>query len=79
MNNFPANFTNLTRTNRFGIVCVSSICDAIMQNESKLTNIDLKIQPNKADNFFYLFAINQNAISGEPIEQSPWGFHHIKA
>ena len=27
-------------------------CDAIKQNELELTNINLKIQPNKADNFF---------------------------
>ena len=30
----------------------SKICDAIKQNELELTNIKLKIQSNKADNFF---------------------------
>ena len=44
--------------------CVKAICDAIKQNESELANINLKIQPNKADNFFcfIVFTITQNAI-----------------
>ena len=58
-----------------------NICDAIEQNESEVANINLKILPNKADNFFVfiVFAIIQNAISREPIAQSSWGFHQIKA
>ena len=58
------------------------ICDAIKQNESELANINLKIQPNKANNFFLffiVFAITQNAFSRELIAQSPWGFHQIKS
>ena len=40
------------------IIC----CDAFKQNESELTNINLKMLPNKGDTFF-VFAITQNAIS----------------
>ena len=34
---------------------VLNICDAIKQNESELANIDFKIWPNKADNFFVFY------------------------
>ena len=41
------------------------IYDAIKQNELELTNIYLKVQPNKADNFFvFIVLITQNDISG---------------
>ena len=41
------------------------ICDAIKQNELKLANINLKIKPNKADDFFVflnVFVITQDVI-----------------
>ena len=42
---------------------------------------DIANKPNKAENFavFIVFAITQNAISQEPVAQSSWGFHQIKA
>ena len=34
------------------IMCISTKCDVIRQNESELANTIFKIQPNKADSFF---------------------------
>ena len=54
----------------------------IKQNESELANTVFKIQPNKADSFFLfliVYSILQLFVSLEPIAQSLWGCHQIKA
>ena len=58
------------------------VCDVIKQNESELAHTIFKIQQNKAVSFFcfLLFvSILQLFVSLEPIAQSLWGFHQIKA
>ena len=58
------------------------ICDVIKQNESELANTVFKIQPNKADSLFcfLLFVQSFNCLyRWNPIDQSLWGFHQIKA
>ena len=47
----------------------------IKQNQSEVGNIDFKIEPNKAENFFSIvFGILKLLTSLEPIDQFQWGF-----
>ena len=58
------------------------IMDVIKQNESELANTVFNIQPKKLIVSFvsyYLFLILQLFVYLEPIAQSLWGFHQIKA
>ena len=55
-----------------------------MQPSKMSRNSQILIQRNSQTKqiislFSVVFEITQNAISQEPIAQSPWGFHQIKA
>ena len=58
------------------VIFLNYICDAITQNESELANINLKIQPNKADNFvvFHCFCNHAKCYFSRTNCPIPMGF-----